>query len=383
MIRFIHTADLQLGMPFHWVPGDRGAQLRSWRFEAIDRLLDLAVEQDAAFVLMAGDVFDANTVDDRTVIQACARLGRAKIPIVAIPGNHDHGGPGSVWRRASFRENRPENLLVCEGREPLVLAGGRAVVLPAPLVHRHERGDTTAWWTPSIGRDLAPDAVRIGLAHGSVQDFTGESTNFIDPQRAERADLDYLALGDWHGAKEVTRRVWYAGTPEPTRFRDNDAGNALVVSAARGTPPRVSASPVARARWIRHSAHLNGPDDVAELGRWFEGMDAPLHTLVRLELSGALSFEDMEDLDGLLRRWEGRLVHLRRKDSGLVPVGRNDELDAIATRGYVASAIDALKLEIEAGGPRAPVAARALQLLYRLHRAGQGSASAMSVGTSP
>ena len=57
-----------------------------------------------------------------------------------------------------------------------------------------------------------------------------------------------------------------------------------------------------------------------------------------------------------------------------MPVGRADELDAIATRGYVATAIDALKQEIEAGGERAPVAARALQLLYRLHRASQASA---------
>ena len=374
MIRFIHSADLQLGMPFNWVPGDRGAQLRSWRFEAIDSLLDLAHDQDAAFVLVAGDVFDANTVDDRTVIQACARFARSKVPVVAIPGNHDHGGPGSVWRRASFRENRPENLVVLEGREPLVLANGRAVVLPAPLTHRHERGDTTAWWSAGLGRDLAPDAVRIGLAHGSVQDFNGEATNFIDPQRAERADLDYLALGDWHGAKEVNRRVWYAGTPEPTRFIDNDSGNALVVTAARAAPPRVSAMPVARARWIRHSAHLHDAADVVELGRWFEALEAPLQTLVRLELSGALCFEDMEALDALMRRWEGRLVHLRRKDAGLVPVGRTDELNAIATRGYVATAIDSLKQEIEAGGEGAPVAARALQLLYRLHRAGQASA---------
>ena len=383
MIRFMHTADLQLGMPFHWVPGDRGAQLRSWRFEAIDRLVDLAHAEDAAFVLMAGDVFDANTVDDRTIIQACARLGRSRVPIVAIPGNHDHGGPGSVWRRASFRENKPSNLVICEDREPVVLAGGRAVVLPAPLTHRHERGDTTSWWSASVGRDVAPDAVRIGLAHGSVADFTGDATNLIDLGRAERADLDYLALGDWHGAKEVGRRAWYAGTPEPTRFRDNDAGNALIVTAGRAMPPRVNASPIARARWIRHSVHLNGADDIHELARWFETLDGPLQTLVRLELSGALSFEDMEELDGLLRRWEGRLVHLRRKDGGLVPVGRADELDAIATRGYVASAIDALKLQIEAGGPRGPVAARALQLLYRLHRASRATGGGLDIGSTP
>ncbi len=366
MIRFLHTADLQLGMPFHWVPGDRGAQLRSWRFEAIDRCVDLATSEDAAFILVAGDVFDANTVDDRTVIQACARFGRARMPVVAIPGNHDHGGPGSVWRRRSFLDNKPSNFTVLEGRDP-VLVGG-AVLLPAPLNHRQERGDTTSHWTPAFGRELAPNAVRIGLAHGSVQDFTGEAMNQIDPQRAERADLDYLALGDWHGAREVGRRAWYAGTPEPTRFLDNDAGNALIVTAARAAPPRVTRVPVARGRWISHSAHLDGADDIVELGRWFDELADPLATLVRLEMSGMLSFSDMEALDGLLRRWEDRLVMLRRKDAELVPVGREDELEAIATRGYVASAIGALRAAVEAGGDRGATAARALRLLYRLHR---------------
>lgn len=371
MIRFLHTADLQLGMPFHWVPGDRGAQLRGWRFEAIDRCVDLAASEDAAFILVAGDVFDANTVDDRTVIQACTRFGRSKVPVIAIPGNHDHGGPGSVWRRRSFLDHRPENFTVLEGREPMVVAGGRAVLLPAPLNHRQERGDTTAHWTPEFGRSLAPDAVRIGLAHGSVQDFTGEAMNHIDPQRADRADLDYLALGDWHGSKEVGRKTWYAGTPEPTRFIDNDAGNALIVSAGRATAPRVTRVPVARGHWIRHSAHLDGGEDIHALGSWFDQLSDPLTTLVRLEISGMLSFSDMEALDLLLKSWEDRLVLLRRKDAALVPVGREEELEAIATRGYVANAIASLKASVAQGGERGATAARALRLLYRLHVGGQ------------
>lgn len=370
MVRFVHTADLQLGMPFNFVPDDRGAKLRDLRFAVIDRVVDLAHQSEASFIVVAGDLFDANTVDDRTVEQACARFGRSRVPVYAIPGNHDHGGPGSVWQRARFKLSRPENLKVLEDRQPVPVAGGHAVLLPAPLIQRHERGDTTAHWTPSLGRELAPSAVRIGLAHGGVSSFgEAEGHNLIDPQRAQRADLDYVALGDWHGAREAGVRAWYAGTPEPTGFKDNNAGNVLVVTAGRGVPPRIDTVSVGRARWVRHAETLNGEEDIERLGRWFHELDDPLETLVRLELEGALSFGDMERLEALLSRMEGRLIYLRRKDAGLMPRGRDEELASIATAGFVAEAITRLRAETSAGGEPAARAARALQLLFRLHRA--------------
>lgn len=370
MVRFVHTADLQLGMPFHFVPDDRGAKLRDLRFAAIDRVVELAHQQDAAFIVVAGDVFDANTVDDRTVEQACARFARARVPVYAIPGNHDHGGPGSVWQRARFKLSRPENFKVIEDREPVPVAGGHAVLLPAPLIQRFERGDTTAHWTPELGREHGEGAVRIGLAHGGVSSFGEvEARNLIDPQRANRADLDYVALGDWHGAREAGIRAWYAGTPEPTGFKDNNAGHALVVTAGRGLPPRVEPVSVGRARWVRHAETLNEPDDIERLGRWFQELDDPLETLVRLELEGALCFADMERLEALLTRMEGRLIYLRRKDAGLVPRGRDEELAGIASAGFIAEAIERLRAEVATGGPEAGRAARALQLLFRLHRA--------------
>ena len=374
MIRFIHTADLQLGMPFAWLPGDSGAQLRNWRFDAIDRVVDLAATQDASFIVVAGDLFDANTVDDRTVEQACSRFGRARVPVFAIPGNHDHGGPGSIWQRDRFKRSRPENFHVLDSRDPVRV--GHAVLLPAPLNQRFEAGDTTSHWTPSFGAEAGPSSVRIGLAHGGVSGFgEAEGHNLIDPARAERADLDYLALGDWHGCREAGKRAWYAGTPEPTGFKDNNPGHVLVVTAGRGVPPRVEPVPVAHARWVRHSETLHNGDDIERLHRWFAELDAPLSSLVRLELAGSLCFSDMERLDDLLGQMEGRLIHLRRRGEGLIPEGKAEELDSIASGGFVADAVENLRAEVEMGGVQGALAARSLQLLYRLHRAAARAAA--------
>ncbi|MCB9766464.1 MAG: DNA repair exonuclease [Alphaproteobacteria bacterium] len=367
MARFVHTADLQLGMPFHWIKDDPGARAREARLEAIERIGQVARDHRATFIVIAGDLFDANTVDDRVVVQACDRLRAVDLPVYVIPGNHDHGGADSVYRAERFRRVCPDNLQVLMEPAPQLVDSG-TVLLPAPLLRRKVSASPTRHLTAELGRDLAPDGVRVGLAHGTVQGF-GEvqATNLVDPELARTTDLDYLALGDWHGLKQVSDRAWYAGAPEPTSFKENDPGHVLVVDIPEhGRPPEVQPVHVARTRWVRHDAQLYTTDHVEALDRWFQDIDDPRHTLVRLELEGVLSLTALERLAHVLEVAEARLLHLRRRGPGVLPAPTADELASIATDGYVKTAVDALRARTESTGADAATAARALQLLYRL-----------------
>jgi hypothetical protein len=379
MVRFLHTADLQLGMPFHKVPGDRGSKLRELRLESITRLGELAKRERAEMIVIAGDLFDANTIDDRVVVQATTRFRDAALPVFVIPGNHDHcAGPDSVYRRAAFVKSRPPNLVVLEERTPHVVLEGRAVILPAPLFRRHEVIDTTAHLTPDFGRDVAPDAVRIGLAHGDVvgfkRDDEGGATNRLDPDRASKAQLDYLALGDWHGTKSIDLRTWYSGAPEPTNFKDNDQGNALVVEiAGPGATPSVVSHRVARTRWLAHHATVHSEADVAHLGAWLSAIESPLETVVRLSLAGSLPLAVMETLDAVLADAEGRLLHLDHAANAVTPLATGEELLAIASDGFVKEAVDALRERAASDGDDARRAALALQILHRLRAETDGA----------
>jgi DNA repair exonuclease SbcCD nuclease subunit len=42
--------------------------------------------------------------------------------------------------------------------------------------------------------------------------------NRITLERLPSSEIDYIALGDWHGIKQVNQKVWYSGTPEIDRF---------------------------------------------------------------------------------------------------------------------------------------------------------------------
>lgn len=371
MIRFIHTADWQLGAGFGRVPGDKGALLRAERLKTIDRIGRLAVECEAAFVLVAGDLFDAHTVDNEVVTRAMEAIGRIGVPVLAIPGNHDFASaPESVYRRERYLQRKPDNFELLDTMEPTYLQERECLILPCPLIQRYATADPTGWLDEQAGTDLAEVAFRIGLAHGSVRGFESEEdgtvANLVDPEVVGRARLDYLALGDWHGTLKINQRAWYAGTPEPDRFKNNDPGNVLVVEIERpGDPPKVEKVSTARCRWLRQTASIHGEPDVDLLDQWFNGLEDPEHTLVRLELDGTLGLSQHTRLEQLLDTQEELLLNLRRRGTGVGLEPTEAEIEAMSGQGLTGAVVQRLSTQIERGGEFASVAAVSLQLLYR------------------
>ncbi|MGV7813217.1 metallophosphoesterase family protein, partial [Mycobacterium kansasii] len=59
-MRFLHTADWQLGMTRHFLDADAQARFTDARLDAISRLGAVAAEREAEFVVVCGDVFEDN-----------------------------------------------------------------------------------------------------------------------------------------------------------------------------------------------------------------------------------------------------------------------------------------------------------------------------------
>ncbi len=378
MVRFLHTADLQLGKPYAWLEGDAAAALRRARMDALARVLKVARDHDASFVVIAGDLFEANTVSSDIVAQTCDIVKGASIDVYVIPGNHDHGGADSVFSQTTMETHRPPNLHLLLEPEPVVAAEGAALLLPAPLLRRHEHRDVTTHITKELGRDLAPDAVRIGIAHGGVADFgeSGDAKNEIDPELAAKAELDYLALGDWHGLKEVGPRAWYSGTPEPDRFKANDPGKVLVVKVdAPGKEPELTPVETLQYRWVMQARTFRGVEDIEAFRSFAEALEEPRHTLLRLEYEGALDMGEATKLREVLQNTRDRLHHLRERGTGVVAMPSPEELAALELDGYLGAAVDGLRSAAELPEGAAPTdesrtAAGALDLLYRLYQQG-------------
>lgn len=378
MPKFLHTADWQIGRTFTTWEAEAAHHLTQARFAAVRRIAQLATQHAVDAVLVAGDVFDAQTVSDKTIRRLFQELQGFAGPWILISGNHDAALAQSVWTRARNLDCVPPNVHLL--LTPEVASFDGFAVLPAPLTQRHCYDDVTAWMDNAV---TAPGLLRIGLAHGSVQGLLHEgidSPNPIHPQRAALARLDWLALGDWHGMQLLDAHTAYSGTPEADRLHGNDPGHALLVEiAAPGATPQVQVLDVGQYRWQRLQAHLQLPSDWDALLSRLAALDA--NDVVQLRLQGAISWAQQQQLQAALDQAEAKACALQVERSGLRLLPTDEELAALRADGYVGDVLNQLRQE-SAAQPEAGVVQDALELLTQALWQQQAASSASTASTA-
>ena len=362
MTLLLHTADWQIGRTYGRFDPDDAAALAEARIATVERLAQRAAARGADAVLVAGDVFDAQAVSPRTIRRLFNALAPYPGPWVMIPGNHDAALAEGVWAEAQRLGVLPPQVHLLLQPGVVELPALRLAVLGAPLTQRHTHDDTTAWFDHA---DTPAGWRRVGLAHGAVQGLLAEdldATNPIAADRAARARLDYLALGDWHGCKRIDDRSWYAGTPEPERFKDNDPGHVLWVTlGAPGEPPRVEAERIARHRWRQAAWRLDVASDVDAVVAQLQ--EATADEVLSLTLSGSVDLAAHQRLQQALQAAEARLRALQADLSGLRLSPTAEDIAALQADGYLGAVIAELR---DAPPERSRVAQDALALLTTL-----------------
>lgn len=362
MPRFLHTADWQIGRQFATLSPENAPILANARILVVERLAALATAQRVDAVLVAGDVFDAQTVSDRTIRRLFNALAGFAGPWLLLPGNHDAALAESVWTRAHHLNAVPANAHLMLAPELRVFEAQGFAVLPAPLTQRHTHNDLTEWFDRA---ETPPHLLRIALAHGSVQGILADSidaTNPIAPDRAATARLDYLALGDWHGMKQIDARTWYAGTPEPDRFRANEAGQALLVEiAGPGAEPQVQPVAIGHYTWRQFEAQLHVPSDLDALLDQLASVTG--QDVVDLQVRGPLDLPAHERLTQAIGQAEGRAAHLQAELAGLQLVPTDADIAGLQADGYLGEVIAELRSESTGDGDAARTAQDALALL--------------------
>jgi len=142
----------------------------------------------------------------------------------------------------------------------------------------------------------------VGLAHGSVErsDIPPQFT-MIGAAEIARSGLDYLGLGDWHSAQDVSSggvAAWYSGAPEMLGLDEGTAGHVLLVTLEAPGRTAVERRRVGRRRiefLVLDAATVGGHDAVERTIRERANPDLAL----LITITGLAGLTDRVDVDRL------------------------------------------------------------------------------------
>jgi len=229
---FVHAADLHLDSPFKGVTAESPAiagSLHSATFDVYNSLIDLCIEKQVQFLLIAGDIYDGADRSLRAQLRfrdGLQRLADKNIQAFVVHGNHDpfKGHSRSIdWPEGIhvFSYRKVKSIPFKIDNSPLALISGIShenISITTNLAKKFESHD--------------PDLFQIGLLHCNVGKDTGhEAYAPCELQDLIKTGLDYWALGHVHERKILHKDpyVVYPGNTQGRNIREqNERGCYLI-----------------------------------------------------------------------------------------------------------------------------------------------------------
>ena len=295
-MKFIHAADIHLDSALHGLERYEGApveEIRSATRRAFDNLIELAIDEQVAFVLLVGDLYDGDWKDYNTGLYFVERMGRlrdASIRVFIVAGNHDAASQITKHLRL------PDNVTLFSTRKP------ERVVLDDLGVSICGQGFATRAVTDDISQGYPqgdPQLLNIGLLHTCLDGKPGHEPYApctVDGLRSK--GYQYWALGHVHKREEVSQDPWivFPGNIQGRHIREIGPKGCTLVTVNAGEIVAVEHRDLDVMRWSICELDVSAAetvDDIYEQVR--EGLQLALDAAegrpvaVRLVLYGACS----------------------------------------------------------------------------------------------
>ncbi|MGH7067763.1 MAG: metallophosphoesterase family protein [Acetobacteraceae bacterium] len=294
-MKFLHAADIHLDSPLSGL-GARNdlpdALIRDCTRRAFTAMIDLARQEDVAFVIIAGDLYDGDWKDFSTGLFFAAEMRRLDRPCFLLRGNHD--ARSVITRNLSPPANvREFSSRTCE----TFLLEDLGVAL-----HGHSFPNRAVPEDLSAGYHLPVDGMfNIGVLHTSAED-PGEHETYAPCRVAELTlkGYDYWALGHIHARRVLAERPWilFPGNLQGRHIRECGAKGCTLVTVEDRTVVALEHRAVDVARWVTLDVDATDADPVILTGRITNAVRTALETadgrplLARLTLGGAAGIAD-------------------------------------------------------------------------------------------
>ena len=300
MFKFLHAADIHLDSPLRGIARYEGMPVDDIRLaarRAFDRLVQLAMDEKVRFVLLAGDLYDADWKDTGTgmfFVSRMARLREQRIPVYLIAGNHD------AANRMTKSLRLPENVFTFSARHPETrfLTEGDVAIHGQSFAKQSVFENLVTHYPVRV-----PGCFNVGLLHTSVSGYEGHEPYApctLDDLRLK--EYDYWALGHVHMRQELCRhpRILFSGNIQGRNIRETGPKGCALVTVGDGNEILdCECVHLDLIRWERPTVDLAGAEAIDELQertadaiRTLREDAGDLSLVVRIELEGATPLHD-------------------------------------------------------------------------------------------
>lgn len=264
MFRFLHVADLHLDSPLRGLARYEAAPvdtLRGASRRAFVNLVDLAISERVAFVLLAGDLYDGDWKDYSTGIFLSQHVGRLRdhnIPVIAVAGNHD--AANKITRALELPSNM--TMLSATRPESFHLKDLNVVIHGQSFETQHVAENLAADYPEALA-----GAFNIGMLHTSLDGRQGHASYApctLDELRAR--GYQYWALGHVHACEIVSQDPWivYPGCIQGRHIRETGPKGCTLVTVDDDVVVAVEQRVLDVLRWELCTVKLDGVESVDE-----------------------------------------------------------------------------------------------------------------------
>jgi len=315
MFRFLHAADIHLDSPLKGLEVYQDApvdQIRGAVRRAFDNLVDLAIQEEMAFVLLAGDLFDGDWKDYNTGLYFINRMGllrEAGIQVFIVSGNHD--AASQISRALHLPDN--VRLLSHKKAETIILDDINVAIHGQSFPSRIVSEDLTQHY-PQGEYGL----FNIGLLHTALTGRPGHEPYApctLDALRSK--GYQYWALGHVHQREEVSREPWiiFPGNIQGRHIRESGPKGCTIVTVDEGQGREIEYHNIDVLRWAVCRVDLNECETQEEcLDRVRQSLEEELARAEGRPIAARLILEGTTSLHGDLHE---RLLHWTEEFKGI------------------------------------------------------------------
>ncbi len=268
MFKFLHAADLHLDSPMRGLERYEGApveQIRGATRKALENMVQLAIDENVRFVIIAGDLHDTDWKDYNTALflaKQMSRLRVAGIQVFVVAGNHDAGS--QISRTLSM----PENVAILSTKRPetVTVEDVGVAIHGQGFAERAVHEDLSAGYPPA-----RKGLFNIGILHTAANGREGHEPyapcNVVGLLAKE---YNYWALGHVHRREVLYENPWmvFPGNIQGRHINESGPKGCTLVTVEDGRCSSVKHRNVHVVEWVLcdvDASGANSPEDI--LGR--------------------------------------------------------------------------------------------------------------------